>query len=160
MPERKSRNLGTVRRERLCIVMACDDAAEAARAGEMLSKVNNGILVTYRRADDILLNRPVGKVALVVLATPEEPAAIERTLKWMRHRWPHCPVTVIGSGGDCAMEMAARRGGASFLARPVSPQAWEAMIDHAFARQAGEYEPISEGLAAEEPTDDASQKLK
>lgn len=154
----KRQNVGvSVRRERLCIVMACDDAAEAAQAGRALLKVNSGLLVAYPSAGEILLNRPAGKVVLVVLAGPDDPETVERTLKWMRHRWSHCPVAVIGSGGDRALEMAARRGGASYLVRPVSDQAWEAVIGHAFRNHTViSYAEKCGQLAAEEPKPNAS----
>lgn len=149
----KKQNTGvSVRRERLCIVMACDDAAEAAHAGQALSKVNSGLLVAYRMAGEIMLNLPAGQVVLVILAGPDDPQTVERTLKWMRHRWSHCPLAVIGSGGNRTLEMAARRGGASYLVRPVSEQTWEAMIDHAFGKHAISSRTRNRGqLAAEEP---------
>ena len=111
--------------------MACEDAAEAAHAGTLISQVNTGTLVTYRRAQDVLLNRPVGKVVLVILATAEGADAIRQTLAWLRRHWPHCPVTVIGDRGGGELEIAARAGGAAFLTRPVSPSEWAAMIHHA-----------------------------
>ncbi len=125
-PERESAR----RRERLCIVMACGDAAEAAQVGQQLLQVNTGSLVTYRRAEDVLLNSPSGKVALIILASAEDPEAIGTTLKWMRRRWPGCPITVVGDVGGGEMEIAARKGGASYLARPVASEHWAAMIAH------------------------------
>ena len=117
-------------RQRLCIVMACGDAAEAAQVGQQLLQVNSGCMVTYRRAEDVLLNLPSGKVALIILASAEDPEAIGATLSWMRRRWPVCPITVIGDVGGGEMEIAARKGGASYLTRPVAPEHWAAMIAH------------------------------
>ena len=125
-PERE----GTRHRERLCIVMACGDAAEAAQVGQQLLQLNIGCLITYRKADDILLNLPSGKVVLVVLATAGDPDAIQRTLRWMTRRWPRCPITVIGDIGGGEMEIAARKGGASYLTRPVAPAQWAALLRH------------------------------
>jgi len=117
-------------RDRLCIVVACEDAAEAADVGCHISQVHTGTLVTYRKAEDILLNAPAGRVALIVLAGGDDPSHIGRILSWIRRRWPRCPVAVIGNGGDAAMETAARIGGASYLARPVGPEQWVALVGH------------------------------
>ena len=65
MSRLRDANRAMVRRERLCIVMACEDAAEAAQVGEQVSQVNRGSLVTYRKAEDVLLNSPAGQVVLV-----------------------------------------------------------------------------------------------
>lgn len=116
--------------ERLYIVMACEDLGEAAQVGGQLSQVDNGALITYRRAEDVMLNRPSGRVALIILANSDDPEAIGRTLSWMRHRWPGCPIVVVGEMGGGAMELAARKGGASYLTRPVSPQQWAGMVQH------------------------------
>lgn len=124
------RNPETVRSERLCIVMACDSADEAAEVGRLIWQVNTGSLITYRRAEDLMFNSPSGKVALVILATGDSPQVIGRILSWLRHRWPRCPVAVIGNAGGGELEMTARTGGASYLARPVSPDQWAAMIQH------------------------------
>jgi len=122
--------LRTVRRERLCIVMACHDAIEAEQVGALVLQVNHGVLVTYRKAQDVLLNRPAGRVVLIILATAEEPQAVGETLAWIRRHWPHCPVAVIGDQGGGELEIAARAGGAIFLTRPVDPEAWESMVHH------------------------------
>ncbi len=106
------------------------DAAEAAVISRQVSQVHTGVLVTYRRADDILLNAPVGRVVLIVLAASDDPAAIAKTLTWMRRRWPRCPVAVIGDAGGGAVEMAARTGGASYLTRPVSAEEWTSLVQH------------------------------
>jgi len=119
--------------QRLCIVMACQDASEAGEVSRQLSQVNSGTLITYRRAEDVLLNSPTGRVALIVLAGSEDPEAVERTLEWMRHRWPHCPIAVVGDQGGGLMEMAARKGGAFYLTRPVDPRQWAAMVQHVLA---------------------------
>lgn len=116
--------------ERLCIVVACTDAAEAADISRHVSQVHTGTLVTYRRAGDILSNAPAGRVVLIILAADGDPTAIAKTLSWMRRRWPRCPVAVIGDVGGGAVEIAARTGGASYLTRPVSPEEWAALVQH------------------------------
>ena len=123
----------TRHRERLCIVVACEDAAEAAQMGRRISQVHTGTLVTYRRAEDILTNSPAGRVALIILSAEDEPTRIGKTLAWMRRRWPQCPVTVVGNEGGTALEMAARTGGATYLTRPVGPDEWAAMVKHVLA---------------------------
>lgn len=114
----------------LCIVMVCEDMSEADMVSRQLSEVNTGYLVTYRRVEDIVLNAPAGQVALVILATSDSPAVVRRTLKWLRHRWPRCGLTVVGDVGSGEYEMAAREGGAYYLTRPVAPDQWVALVTH------------------------------
>ena len=116
---------------RVCIVMACTDMSEADKVGETLLELNMGCLVTYRRAEDLMYNAPAGKVALVILATRDNPTMVRRTLRWLRHRWPRSPVMVVGDEGCGDHEMAARTGGANYLARPITPQQWSALLCHA-----------------------------
>ena len=116
-----------------CVVMTCDDMSEAETVGQTLLKLNIGVLVTYRRACDLMLNAPAGRVAIVILATKDTPTVVRRTLRWLRHRWPHCPVTVLGDTGSGDLEMAAREGGASFLTRPVTCEEWLAVLSHTLA---------------------------
>jgi hypothetical protein len=118
--------------------MACDNALEAQEVGQQLSQVNNGSLITYRRADDILLNIPRGPVVLIVLAGDDAPQTIESTLLWIRRRLPRSQVAVVGNVGGGDLEMTARKGGAIFLSRPVTSQQWEALIKHVFHMQ-GQY---------------------
>lgn len=124
----KGTGLGTG--ERFYIVMACEDLGEAAQVGSQLSQVNNGALITYRRAEDVMLNSPSGRVALIILANSDDSETMGRILSWMRHRWPRCPAVVIGEMGGGDMEIAARKGGASYLTRPVSPQQWAGLVQH------------------------------
>jgi FixJ family two-component response regulator len=114
----------------LCIVLVCDDPAEAAEVSRQLQIFDKGCLVTYRRAQDFLLNAPAGKVAMVILATPGEPHQIERTLQWLRHRLPRCPITVIGDSGCGHHERVARAGGACYLTRPVQADQWVGLLSH------------------------------
>ena len=116
--------------ETLLIVMVCEDDHEAEQIGRQLSEQNKGCLVTFRKTEDLLTNVPSGKVALIILATNDQPALIARTLKWLRHRWPRCPLTVVGDVGCGENEMAAREGGACYLTRPVVPEQWTAMLSH------------------------------
>lgn len=116
--------------ERFYIVMACEDLGEAAQVSRQLSQVNNGALITYRRAEDVMLNCPSGRVALIILANSDDPETMGKILSWMRHRWPRCPAVVIGETGAGDMEIAARKGGASYLTRPVSPQQWDGLVQH------------------------------
>jgi len=114
----------------LCVVMACADREEADQVGRHLWELNTGCLVTYLRAGDLMLNTPSGRVALVILATRESVPVLRRTLEWLRRRWPSCPITVVGDAGCGDHEMAAREGGAVFLARPVTDQQWLAILSH------------------------------
>jgi DNA-binding response OmpR family regulator len=78
----------------------------------------------------MVMNPPTVKVALVILAAPESPGSISRTLDWLRHRMPRCPVTVVGDFGCGQHEMAAREGGAFYLTRPVEPDQLSAILAH------------------------------
>ena len=115
----------------LCIVVACTDASEAEQIARQLSKPNRGRIITYRRAEDLLHNAPTGTVSLLILASTETTATLERTLKWLRNRWPRCPVTVVGDAGCGDYEIAARAGGAHYLTRPVAAEDWSAIFQHA-----------------------------
>ncbi len=123
---------------RPCIVMTCDDAGEAEQIGRLLSEQGGSSLVMYRRAEDLVLNGPRQAVGLVILAGADGPPVVMRTLQWLKRRWPHCPTTVVGDPGNREMELAARSGGASYLARPVSGQEWFATLDHAVRRMGGQ----------------------
>lgn len=112
------------------IVMICTDAGEADQVSRQLSELNKGSLVTYRGAEDLFANAPGGKVSLIILATKDQPAKIARILKWLRHRWPRCGLTVVGDVGCGEQEMAAREGGACYLTRPIPPEQWAAMLSH------------------------------
>ncbi len=114
----------------LCIVMACTDQTEADEVTQQLSQLNNGCLITYRRAEDLVFNAPAGRVALVILATNDSPEVLRRTLSWLRNRWSSCPVTVVGNEGGGRHELAAREGGAIYLTRPVEPHEWSSILAH------------------------------
>ena len=122
-------------RSRLCIVLVCTDSSEADQVGRQLLEMNTGCLVTYRRVEDLMYNAPTGKVALVILATDDEPVVFSRILKWLRRVWSSCPVTVVGDVGGGKHEMAARIGGAYYLTRPVTPQQWLDVLSHVLAEQ-------------------------
>ena len=111
-------------------MVACEDAAEAARMGSLISQVHSGTLVTYRKAEDILLNAPAGRVALIILAADDDPARLGKTLSWLRRRWHRCPVTVVGTEGNVEQETAARMEGATYLTRPVRPKEWTSLVQH------------------------------
>jgi len=115
-------------------VMACSDMQEADQVGRCLAELKTGCLVTYCKAEDLLLNAPGGQVALVILATNDSLPVLRGALQWLRRRWPRCPVTVVGDEGCGEHELAAREAGASFLARPVTPDEWSAVLSHAFRR--------------------------
>jgi len=118
---------------RLCVVMVCTDMREAEQVGRQLSEFDNGCLVTYRRVEDLKHNNPTGKVVLAILANADPPSGIRRTLSWLRHQWPRCPITVVGDAGCGEHEMAAREGGAMYLTRPVDHEKWSAMLKYALS---------------------------
>jgi DNA-binding response OmpR family regulator len=114
--------------------MVCDDDDEAQEIGREISKVNTGCLRTYWDLFDLIETPPQGRIAAVILATRSDPETMRQTLQWMRHRWPRCPVTVVGDVGGEEHELAARENGANFLTRPVTSAQWRAIVDHATGR--------------------------
>ena len=118
-----------------CIVCVCTDASEADAIGRQLSQLDHGCSVGYRRCEDLMGNPPRLEASLVVLATDEAPRALQRTLRWLRGRWPRCSVVVVGDEGCGPQERAAREGAASYLTRPVTPQQWAALLAHAETRR-------------------------
>lgn len=121
-------------RSEKCIVMACDDCDEADQIDQEISKVNNGRLRTYYGLFDLMENPPQERIVAAILATRADPETIGQTLQWMRHRWPRCPMTVVGDVGGQEHELAARENGANFLTRPVTSSQWRAIVDHATGR--------------------------
>jgi hypothetical protein len=97
----------------------------------------NGCLVTYEAAEDFVLNPPAGRVAMVILAGEEGPAATQRTLRWLRRRWPACPMTVVRGAGGVEHEMAARRGGALYLSSGEVARQLPEMVSQALRAWAG-----------------------
>jgi len=121
----------------MCIVMVCTDINEAEQIGRLMVNFKSGCLVTYRRAEDFFYNAPSSKVVLIILATDESPEALRATLRWLRHRWPRSPVTVVGDSGH-EQEMAAREGGACYLTRPVETQQWSSILSHSLGEASGD----------------------
>ena len=113
------------------MVTVCTDASEADAVGRQLSQLDHGCWVSYRRAEDMMGNPPRSGACLVVLATNEAPHALQRTLRWLRSRWPRCPVVVVGDQGCGPHERAAREGAAGYLTRPVAPEQWAALRAYA-----------------------------
>jgi hypothetical protein len=126
-----------MQQSRICIVMICEGMDEAAAVSEQLLQVNSASLITYRRAEDVYLNGPAGRVALIILAGTDGPAAMGKTLQWMQRRWPRCPVYVVGDDGGNEMERAARQGGAAYLTRPVGPVQWASVLAHVLGAPQG-----------------------
>ena len=114
--------------EGLCVVMVCTDLREADEVGRLLLEPNNGYLVTYRRVEHLMLNAPARRPVSVILASKDDILTTGRALNWLRNRWPHCPVTVVGDEGGGAYERTVRAGGANYLTRPVTPEQWRATL--------------------------------
>lgn len=117
----------------VCIVMVCADMSEADQVGRQLLELNTGCLVTYHRSEELMLNAPAGRVALVILAGRDSPGVLRRMLKWLRRRRPQCSITVVGDKGCGEHEMAARQGAANYLTRPVARGQWAALLAHALS---------------------------
>ena len=127
----------------VCVVMACSDPREADEVSRQLAQVDSACLVTYFRQQDLMLNSPAGKVAMVILATEDSPAALRGMLSWLRRRLPHCPITVVGDAGAGEYEQVAREGGAIFVVRPVFQEQWAAILSGVTRG-----EPVRAGLPA------------
>jgi FixJ family two-component response regulator len=112
----------------------CHDPSDADAIGKQLEQMDTGSLVVYRRAVDVLHNRPAGEVVLVVLATGDEPSRLADALRRIRQRWPRCCLVVVGDVGGGRREMVARQGAALYMTRPVQAQTWAALLAHAFGR--------------------------
>ncbi|MCD6365504.1 MAG: hypothetical protein J7M14_06475 [Planctomycetes bacterium] len=137
MRDEEVRSARSVRAEGgVCIVMVCADMSEADQVGRQLLELNRGCLVTYRRAEELMLNAPADRVALVILAGDESPGVLRRMLKWLRRRQPQCSITVIGNEGCGQHEMAARQGAANYFTRPVDSRQWAALLAHALSAPA------------------------
>ncbi len=117
-----------------CILVVCGDC-EAPRISRELSEINSGYVVSYRRVEDLVLNAPTGKVALVILAGRETPTVRERTLKWLRRRWGDCVITVVDSETSTEAEMTARKGGAMYMAEQIAPDKLSDLVSHVLDRQ-------------------------
>ncbi len=137
---------------KICVVMACADKGEAEAVSKQLLQLNNGYLVTYRRAEDLVHNQPTGKVALVILSVWDDPAHLGRIIRWLKHRWPTCPVTVVGDEGGGHDEMAARMGGALYLTRPVFPTQWTDLLEHVLQPARARAIPNKDADLAEKPS--------
>ena len=109
--------------------MVCQ-GEEAQQVSRQLADHDSGCLITYRRVEDMVLNAPSGQVALVILAGQDDPAGAKRTLQWLRHRWPGCPVTVV-SGAGADYERTARQGGALYVDRGLAEHHLPAIVAHA-----------------------------
>jgi DNA-binding NtrC family response regulator len=104
---------------------------EADQVRRQLWDQKTGFLITYRRVEDMMLNCPTGHVAMVILAEEDDSANTQRTLNWLRYRWPGCPMIVVGGTGDTEHEMAARQGGAFYLAPGEAQEQLGDMVSHA-----------------------------
>ena len=134
---------------------------EADQVRSQLLARKTGRLMTYQRVEDMVLNSPTGRVALVVLAVEDDPAAKQRTLRWLRHRWPSCPITVGSGAGGVENEMAARQGGAFYLTSGEAERQLPDMVSHALRAQAGDKAGLparSNGDAECRPSATASDK--
>ena len=107
------------------------------RAADALSE-RGDVVVSYRKLSDMMQSRPAGLVAMTILEDGESPGAIDRALRWIRHRWPRCCTVVVGKAGCYETELAARRGGAMFFAEPVVGEQWQALADHVLGRPEGD----------------------
>jgi hypothetical protein len=124
-------------RQNSCILMV-SGGEEADRLGHQLSDQGNACLMTYRRVEDLVLNAPAGRVALVILVAEDDPAGTRRTLRWLGHRWPGCPIMVVSTDGGLEHELAARQGGAFYLASGEAEQQLPDMVSHVLRLQAAD----------------------
>src|ERR1035437_9159878 len=84
-----------------------------------------------------------GRLALAIMAGEDDPADMQWTLHWLRHRWPGCPITVVSNAGGLENEMVARQGGAFYLTSDEASLLLPHMISHALRVKAGSAFPLS-----------------
>jgi hypothetical protein len=120
---------------------------EAEQVRRQLWDQKIGCLMTYRRVEDMMLNCPTGRVAMVILAEEDAPADTQRTLNWLRRRWPACLITVVGGTDGVEHEMAARRGGAFYLTPGEAEQQLPGMVSHVLRAHAGDKASFSASIA-------------
>ncbi|MCY2924394.1 MAG: hypothetical protein NT031_02990 [Planctomycetota bacterium] len=120
-----------------CIVMICG-GKEAGPVERELAGRKIGRLMAYHRVEDMVQSPPAGPVAMVILAKEEDPAGTRKTLRWLRQRWPSCPITLVSGDGGVDREMTARQGGAFYLTSGEAARQLPAMVSHALRAQVGE----------------------
>jgi hypothetical protein len=114
---------------RVCVVLLSPFPQERDRIGEMVAR-GSGSLLSYERVEQLAWNEPVGRVAMVILATRETPESLGRVLSFVRRRWPRTTTVVVADEGSGDVERAARGRGALFFTRPVGGQLWLDMVQH------------------------------
>jgi len=119
--------------EGACAIALCARAGEVDRLGRLITTVNNGSLISYRRWEDFICNPPRSAIGMFVVGADEAPADLLQALHWLRERYPRHLIVVVGDEGGGEQEMTARRGGASYVTRPVPAETWWQLLSHAFA---------------------------
>ncbi len=120
---------------RVCVALVSVDVGQGSGIEAELAQLG-GTLLTFSRSEDLMCNRPVDRVVLVVLDGREGLSRLNRALGWLRRQAPRCGVLVVGDEGGGEEERLARCGGAMFLVRPVRREDWRAMLGHVLAREA------------------------
>ncbi len=116
------------------VVMVCDDLAEVDQVSRRLASYMYVCLAAYRNVEDLAYAAPRGRVTLIILEDVGPPDAVGWILRIASRRWRNCPTAVIGNAGDTELEMLARRHAASYFARPMMDQEWDALLSHGLAR--------------------------
>lgn len=130
----KASRAGNARVRSATVALITQDTVEANQVSRLLEGLEAGCLVTYRRVEDLLLNSPRGKVALVILASESSPENVGKALRLIRRNWWTAGLAVVGGPEDRQLEIAARECGASYFARPVQEAEWVAMFEHVLAK--------------------------
>ena len=131
------------------IVMVCRGSTEGRQVSDMLSELGAGTLALYEKVEDLALNAPAGAVSLAIIAGENDPAILERSLRWLRRWRPAAACAVIADPGRSDLEIAARSMGAGYFVRPVAPDQWRALLAHAVQTAAARGRVDQPGLARE-----------
>jgi hypothetical protein len=105
--------------------------SEVDGIGRCLTRVDAGRVFAFQQSKDVQANIPAGDVDLVVLTASRSLDAVERMLRWIRHRWPKSLILVLGEDGSDLLERKARQNGALFMPRPISDKLWKSVLDGA-----------------------------
>ncbi len=115
-------------KKRLNVALVCAGGCEVQQLAQAVLQSNSGCLVTFQRVTDLLHNSPAGKLSMIIVSSEGQADTLGEGLGRLRHRWPHCPLAVVGGLGSGAHELVARQHAAVYLTRPVTQAQWLALV--------------------------------
>jgi len=136
MSESLNNGMETRAVEGACIVVCANKDAVRQLSSSLVAR-GAGRILSYDNLSDFATNIPVFNVDMVVLSGDVTPQITYRMLRWIRRQWRNCVSVVVGNLGQRDVEIAARRGGAFYLATPTAECDWDIILDG--VRQNREY---------------------